>query len=382
MAKNTNINDEEVLPYEPEFQIGVDDVFGTTHRQNVEQKSGRGNSRKTISNLFSGFNHRMAPLYVPKNLDSTGYTFFTRPDLNLNEENVLNSRRIREMLRGGYNSQVASIIAMLDPLSNITALSKSSIKLGSALNSKVEFDNRQAFIPLLTNTLVSLTGFPDSTLDVYTSEEGIKREQWSMVDSTYQINYGFSLNASFRNIEGDPITTLFTIWLEYMAGVRDGTFIPRARSIIQREIDYQTRIYRLIMDPTRKYVRKIGIVNAAFPVNDSLGAIMNVSANTPFINANDQLDIQFQANIAQYMDPILIQEFNDVVSTFNPNMLPVDDDTSVFVPYGHDDMVKLSNNEIGIFNYYGYPHIDINTYELSWYVDSDKYDEVMEQLNG
>ena len=111
MAKNTNINDEEVLPYEPEFQIGVDDVFGTTHRQNVEQKSGRGNSRKTISNLFSGFNHRMAPLYVPKNLDSTGYTFFTRPDLNLNEENVLNSRRIREMFPGSkYHCDARSIV--------------------------------------------------------------------------------------------------------------------------------------------------------------------------------------------------------------------------------------------------------------------------------
>ncbi len=379
MSTNNTEKNSEVLPYSTDIEIGKDDVAYKAGRERIQQKSGRGDSARTISNIFMGYNHRMAPLYVPKNQDSVGYTFFTRPDLNLNEANVNASRRIREMLRGGYGSQVAAIIAMLDPLNEMTALTKSSIALGSALKSGIGFDNKQAFIPLLSSTLVSLSGFPDSTLDVYTSEEGLKREQWSMVDSTYQINYAFSLSASFRNIEGDPITTLFAIWLEYMAGVKDGTFIPRYRNLVQREIDYQTRIYRIITDPTRKWVRKIGIANACFPLNDSLGAIMNVPGNAPFVTNNDQLDIQFQCNIAQYLDPILIQEFNDVVSMFNPGMYPLDEDDTVFVPKD-GDLVRLSDAELPYFNYYGYPHIDQNTYEISWHVSSDDYERIMNKV--
>lgn len=381
MSKNVTPNDEE-LPYKQDIQVGVDDKAGKSSRQKVEQRSSRGDSHKTIANLFSGFNHRMAPLYAPKNLDTMGMTFFTRPDLNLTEANLRVSRRLSEMMRGGYGSQAAAIVAMLDPVNALMSKDRSHVKLGSATRDALNYDNRQAFMPVLSNLLLSLTGFPDNTLDTYTSEEGIKREQWSMVDSTYQINYAYSLNASFRNIEGDPISTIFTMWLEYMAGVKDGTFVPRARNIIQNEIDYQTRIYRLIMDPSRRFVRKIGIANAAFPVNDGLGAIMNMAVNTPFITNNDQIDIQFQCIGAQYMDPILIQEFNDVVAMFNPDMLPYDPDSSDYLPKGKDDLMRLNNNDVGIFNYFGYPHIDNRTYELSWYVPSDLYDAVMGELNG
>lgn len=106
---------------------------------------------------------------------------------------------------------------------------------------------------------------------------------------------------------------------------------------------------------------------------------MNVPGNSPFVTNNDQLDIQFQCNVAQYLDPILIQEFNDVVAMFNPGMFPSDEDSTIFIPTD-TDLVRLSDSELPLFNYYGYPHIDPNTYEISWHVDGADYEKVMNKV--
>ena len=330
-------------------------------------ESSRGDTRSSTTNILSGFNHRMAPLITAPNRDRVGYTFFTRPDFNFSEQNINASRRLSEIMRGGLASQAVAIMAMLDPMNPLFNLNVSSKKLGCRLHPKIGFDNRQAFIPMLSNLLISLTGFPDSTLDVYVSDEGIMREQWAMVDSTYQQNGAYSLNASFRNIDGDPITTYLTLYAEYMSGVRLGTFIPRASNMIRRRIDYQSRIYRFIMDPTNQYIRKYGIANAVFPVNDAMGAAMNVNQGPTYGTDLDVISVQYQAVGAYYMDPIILEEFNRVVEMFNPDMIPVSYDTSVYMPKG-EDLVKLKRDEIRFFNYYGYPHINTNTYELEWWI--------------
>jgi hypothetical protein len=44
------------------------------------------------------------------------------------------------------------------------------------------------------------------------------------------------------------------------------------------------------------------------------------------------------------------------------------------------DLVRLSDSELPLFNYYGYPHIDPNTYEISWHVDGADYEKVMNKV--
>ena len=374
-----NKTQPEDLPYtlDPDSNSTV---ANTKNARTIEQQSGRGSSRSSLSNLFTGFNLRMAPLYAPKNTDSVGYTFFTRPDLNFNKQNLNNSRKLIEVLRAGRSSQSAAIIGMLDPENEIMALDPAHCKLGSPFHSKVQFDNRMAFIPLLSNLLVSLTGFPDSTLDVWSSDEGLVREQVSYVDSILEINNRYSLSASFRNIEGDPITTFLNFYLDYISGVRRGWYQPRTANILQRRVDYQMRVYRFIMDPTRRYIRKYGIANAVFPVNDTMGAVMNINGNSPLVSDNDQINVQFEAIGAYYNDPIILQEFNDTVAMFNTDMLPLYDSGTSFVPRGKDSMMLIDRSEIALFNYRGFPHIDTNSYEISWYVYTDEYKEVMKGI--
>ena len=372
--------DKIVLPYE----LDPDDRSirqASQRTRAVEKKSGRGSSRDTLTNIFTGFNHRMAPLYVPKNVDNTGFTFFTRPDCNFSLDNMISSRKMQEATRAGRGSQAAAIIAMLDPLNEWLLLDKKNPRLGAPLAREVQFDNKCAFIPMLSNLITSLTGFPDSTLDVWTSEEGLIREQVAYVDSIYEVNNAYTLSAQFRNIDGDPITTYLNFLVDYMSGVRKGTYIPRAENMYQRVVDYQSRVYRLVMDPTKRYVRKFGIANALFPITDAMGASMNISGNNPLVTDTDQVSVQFYAIGAYYNDPIIIQEFNDVVATFNPDMFPEDENSSYFIPSGKDFMRKLTREEIGIFNYRGYPRINPNTYELDWWIYGDQYETIMAEVN-
>ena len=372
--------DKIVLPYE----LDPDDRSirqASQRTRAVEKKSGRGSSRDTLTNIFTGFNHRMAPLYVPKNVDNTGFTFFTRPDCNFSLDNMISSRKMQEATRAGRGSQAAAIIAMLDPLNEWLLLDKKNPRLGAPLAREVQFDNKCAFIPMLSNLITSLTGFPDSTLDVWTSEEGLIREQVAYVDSIYEVNNAYTLSAQFRNIDGDPITTYLNFLVDYMSGVRKGTYIPRAENMYQRVVDYQSRVYRLVMDPTKRYVRKFGIANALFPITDAMGAAMNISGNNPLVTDTDQVSVQFYAIGAYYNDPIIIQEFNDVVATFNPDMFPEDENSSEFIPYGKHFMRKLTREEIGIFNYRGYPRINPNTYELDWWIYGDQYETILAEVN-
>lgn len=356
-----------------------DDIKNNTTRRSIETAYGRGDSNRALTNAYMGFNHRMSPNRLAKNLETPGLTLFTRPDLNLDEEQMAKSPRLNRLMQNPLTSDAYGIIAALDPESPLT-LRKGVEGLGAPLKDGIPFDNRQAFIPFLSNTLISLSGWPDNALDVYTSEEGIVREQWSMVDSNYEINSTYSLSATFRNVEGDPITTMFSTWLEWMAGSYDGTFIPKERNIIQREIEYETRIYRLVLDPTMRFVTKIGACFAAFPLNDNVGAAINFNAQD-FINSEgDNININFHAMGARYQDPELVEDFNYVVGMFNPDMLPLNPDDSEFIPRGKDYMRMLNRQEIIIFNFYGYPRINPVTMELQWWVYQDDYDTVMDQI--
>lgn len=347
----------------------------------VETKSGRGNSRSSLYNVFTGFNHRMAPLYVPKNIENVGFTFITRPDCNFNAMNMAATRKLKKVKEGGRSSQSAAVIGMLDPLNEWLSLNPKNPKLGLPFNQDVMFDNKNAFMPILSNLLLTLTGFPDSTLDVWTSGEGLVREQVTYADSIYEVNNAFPISATFRNIDGDPLTTYLNFMVDYISGVRRGWYVPRPDNIFSRTVDYQSRVYRFIMDPTKRYVRKYGIINAMFPITDAMGASMNVNNADPIITDNDTINVQFAANGAYYNDPIIIQEFNDVVATFNPDMLPEDEQSPEFLPYGKDFMRRLTRDEIGLFNYRGYPRIDPNTYEMTWWIYAEQYETIMSEVN-
>lgn len=352
--------------------------------ETVSLQSTLGDQSKTISNAFLGHNIHGGISPIPENRDNQGLTFFTRPRLNLSYDNAAVSRILLPIVEAPMDSLQRALRVYLDPVSERGGSTDSHFRggytgsIGGGKYGKrirVEtitspmVDPRSPFIPLLSNTLLSLSGWPDETLDTYTSEPGIGKESYSIAD-TYIRNFEtFDLTATFRNIQGDPVTALLRIWMEYMGRVMEGSMTPWPDSLMESEIDYQTRIFRIVLDPTRKQVQKIGSAMAGFPTANPLGASFNYNQERPYAEDNTQITMPIRCVGCEYNDPILITEFNDISFMFNASL-----EASV-LDGGRTpgmDYIKISAADYSLFKSRAYPVIDELTWELTWWTSKEQ----------
>lgn len=338
----------------------IDDYLNVI-RRNV----GQANLNKQASDTFFGLNITQRNASLPPNTENHGYVFFTRPLMNMSYDNLVVDRVLSSLLASDVESVQRKIRAYFDPRHPSPDWSNFEAK---------GVDNKQAFIPLLTNNIISLSGWPDFTLNTRTDPPGLYREAYSYVDD---IPYNYETNdvvATFRNLTGDPITYMMLMWGWYMALAYEGRIMPYPDLLALNEIDYHTRIYRLVMDRTRTYVSRIAACGAAYPITAPVGNIFNFEGDgsqSPFSNVDDQVSINFRYMGFTYYDNLLVYEFNTTVEEFNRDMS--DDNRS-------RNMVKLQNYEKNYFQRYAYARINEHTLELEWWVDKAYYEHHMEAV--
>lgn len=337
---------------------------------------GKGLPNEILTNALSGFNHRIVTQQLPVHRQIEGYAFITRPDINLSLDNIANSRFFSDLAAAPIGSVEYATLAALDaecPLTNPEA------RYGTPCYSQVPFDNLQAFVPIMSNTVKELSGFPDQTLDVWMSEEGAFREQYGMVDSVYEVNNAFTLNATFANTVGEATMLYIRGIMEWASGVRRGIFKPKTYNQVARRIDYQSRIYIFKFDPLGKRIINWGAAMVAWPMNDNEGSLLNHSTTNPVQDITKELNIQFQCIGARYRDTLLFESFNEVVSYFNPDLVPSSGGGGstftydTYVPMGANGLVEVPQDEMHLFNWRGYPIIDVDTRAFRWYVPIDEY---------
>lgn len=310
----------------------------------LSRERGFGRMFGTMTDLYRGIDHRHAGTAAQKNTDHQGLVLFTRPQLNLSYNNVVADRSLTPLLDENPRSMWRALRAMLDPKGNYA----------SDL-----FDNRQAFITVMSNTLDTLSGFPDVTVNTYTSTEGMRKEAYSIVDDVAEINGTYDITANFANVEGDPISMLLHAWVRYAGYVYSGEMVPYPEFVAENRVDYQTRIWRIILDVNKRFVKRIVCANAAFPMASPMGAGSNYDRSQPYIQDNEQISMPFRCMGAEYNDPILYHEFNDTVQFFNPGMR--DDRRGA-------TYIKLKPSQQNEFGFWGYPRINLETLELEWWV--------------
>ncbi len=332
------------------LNTSLNDVFKSTPLGDVDS---------AIGTTFYGINHRQTPNPVPINKDGFGLTFFTRPQMNLTTANVRAERSFISLLTNDPESIQRIIRCYLDPRLNY----ESNGSFGSTL-----IDHTGAFIPILTNHLMSCSGWPDPVLETFSSKPGAYKEVFGFADSSLDIFSAFDLTCTFRNMTGDPITSIFFAWLKYQASVFKGIMIPYPDFLVKNEIDYNTRIYRLVLDKNKRFVQKIACTGAAHPISAPIGAAFNFEAGKPINQANDQIQINMRCYGVRYDDDIIAHDFNKVVGIFNPSMRE---------EYYSSVMQQVPVEALSIFNSRGYPRINLDTYELQWYVGKDDYSRVM-----
>lgn len=344
---------ESIVPY------SLDDYF---------KSSSIGPLDKAIGNNLYGLNHMQTPGAVPSNKDVYGLTFFVRPQLNLQADNIRNYRKLSHLLNQVETSVQRYVRCMLDPrlIHGYTFNNHTIPTIRCPL-----VDNANSFIPVLTNNLVSISGWPDLAVPTFTSDPGLYREQYSQVDGIVNNYESYQLTATFRNTKGDPILYMFYVWLHYMSCVFEGRMSPYIDMITENEIDYMTRIYRITLDQQKKTVTKIIACGAAFPLSDPIGSFGDFNIEHPYNDQNKEIPIRFQCLGFECFDDILVKEFNDSIQIFNGGMRDG-------VREGR--MFKLEKDITHLFKYKAYPRIEPNTYELEWWVDSFVYNNVSKEF--
>ena len=332
--------------------------------------SGLGPLDSAVTANFWGTRRAGSTALLPAAKESSGLTFFTKPRLNLSDQNIL--ANILSLLANDNPRSIARAIrAFLDPYTGGTPVAPTATTL-KGLNPTIYksdlVDPLNPFITILGNNVLSSSGYPDTDLNQYTSPEGVAHEQWGMIDDVSTLYGKYDLNFTFKNMYGDPIGTMLYLWLFYMSSVYTGDINPWVDSIIDNEIDYQTRIYRFVLDPTRTRVLKMFCTGASFPTATNTGASFNQSENKPFVDDSNTQSISFACFGAVYYDPRIIVWFNRTVQQFNPNMVDGKrENTYIRIPFSK--YTTMDNM--------GYPRIDPETMDMEWWLPPQIYRELL-----
>lgn len=331
-----------------------------------------GSLERAIGINLRGIDQMQAPGAVPINKDMPGFTFFTRPQLNMQIDNLRNVRQFASLLSSRPESMQSYIRCMLDPRLMVGVRFRGpSGPYPAGIHYCPFVDNRNAFIAPLTNNLVSMSGWPSISVPINTSAPGLYNESQTMVDGRVLNAEAFDITANFRNTRGDSILYLFYTWALYMSMVFEGKLVPYLDFISENELDYNTRIYRIVTDYTKRRVTKIACTLASIPVGVPTGDAFDIPGDKPYIEANREISMRFACNGVRYFDDLVAKEFNEVVCIFNPDM---EDDVR------RNLMYKVPYKSYSLFKGLCYPRINLDTAELEWWTSNETASRVSQRF--
>lgn len=358
-----------------------------------------GSISRAIGNSLYGINLRGTPPPLPMSKNHYGYVFFTRPQLNFSIYNISNFTPFYSLLTNNRISIPRYVRLMLDPRLAQLGFNKENagldIKTGSEPGLTCPFVNpTSAFIPIMTNTITTMSGWPDLTIPIYTSAAGAYNEEFTAVDGATNNFEAFDIDATFQNVKGDILIYMMYFWMKYSSLVFEGILNPYLDFILENEIDYNTRIYRLVLDNTKRYVTYIACTGASFPVNVPSGNLFDFNRDSPLNTKNQDLSFRFRSNGFLAFEDIIKYEFNEVTTIFNPsfkkllqddldyNGFQTERDDPEFV-YVNNGLVKIPPNLGAVLQnsgnprlsslynritYRATPWINLYTNELEWWV--------------
>lgn len=316
-----------------------------------------GNLSKAYGNAMFGLNRHDIQDTRESPKDHVGFTFFTRPMLNLQLNNIKNDRLLYKYMTTKHNTVEAYCRSMLDRL----LVNTESLHCPMA-------DNLSAFIPILSANLLTLSGFIDVSIDSYVSPAGSRKQQYNILDGTDELNESIDLTATFKNTYEDAVVTLFNLWTRYMVSAKEGILSPHVGFLARRLVDSHSRIFRLVMTEDKRYVKRIAATGPIYPDVNSVGKYFDVNEGRAYSEETRTHSIKFKCMGVEYNDPILVREFNSTVGFFNPMMRAVNkgkDPASV-------GLMKLNPMGETTIQFKGYPRINESSNELEWYVEIRK----------
>jgi len=316
--------------------------------ETIGMLSVEGNPEQALVNILYGLSPYHTTVLPQLNDDDKTYVFFTRPDMNLSGTNAKRDRKTVGILKDS-NSVHKYTRLLLDQYANMSEQSN-------------VLDKHNPFMPIFSNTLETLSGFPDIVMESWLSKTGIRKDQFGYADGYDRIHYSFELDATFTNVIDEPVAHIVSTWMRYMSNVRSGIFLPHRHNYLARRIDYQTAIWVIVTNKNKR-IKKIA-KTIGYPIADPQGRFFNYSRTESKISTGSKLNTRFKCFGVDYNDPILLVEFNAIMMAAHPKIRDM-------VIKGGKEMVEVPDKFKSLFNYRSYPFIDLRYNTLETIVDTD-----------
>ena len=230
------------------------------------------------------------------------------------------------------------------------------------------FNSESAFNIPLGNALIGLTGWPDPTLDVETSNGGYFSEDQTIVRGSDWGRRTYDFTLTFRDFQGGFVMGMLYYWLRQMGLLAQGATTPYTEYIDQWRLCYTCSIYRFVLDPTKRFIYKWAKATGCFPYSIPLGDTFNYGVGDEYIPTSREFSVQFKVNHISYMDPIILEQFvtlssryagSDIIEAANGQALSADNQ---IVPFGAQ------------YNFIGQPSINLSDGNLKflWIANKDE----------
>lgn len=339
---------------------------------------GRGPSGNSLQNFLARLD-RYGNAIVPMNTMNYGYTFITRPRLNMTRANLVQNAVLNTLDTFEPNSVAFMIRALLD-----TRLSKgeelfrgAEIEGGgtSITHEVVDFtdsvrrsglvDVHNPFFTPLCNGLKGLSGFPDFTIETETTEGDFHSNDFTFAKGSDMMSRSQEFSLEFRDVNGSIILSCIYFWLIYIALQCKGTVVAYPDDIYEQRLNYTVSIYRFITDPSRRYILWWAKATGCFPKSAPVGALFNINQGEVTISSAGNFSIPFAVNNVEVNDPGILLDFNRLMRTYCPS---IEDWPSI-----DQDAVRPDPG----LNYIGLPYVaasnpdDFPGMILDWRTDSE-----------
>lgn len=319
-----------------------------------------GSLDKALSNNIRGFNALQSNSVLPPSQDHQGYLFLTRPQLNMQKENLRNYAPMYALLNDDPNSDGMAIRSLLDPrigAGYTFPVANGRTRTIPPLPCNI-IDNENAFIPFVTNNVISSTGWSDKTLPMGSTDAGLYGQKYIFVDGISRSFEDWDLTINLQNVKGDLAVAMFSYWIDYASLIKEGKLSPYFDYIINNRADFHTRAYRLVMDKNKEFVTKILACGAGVPTSSPYGMFGDFDRSIPFSEQTKELSFRFRCMGQFHNDPRLIDSFNRVVCAFNPSM---------WDNFREDNMVRVPRHYLSRFQSRIYPRINPDSLRLEWW---------------
>ncbi len=292
--------------------------------------SGYGGYTNILQNFLTKID-RYNTAVVPTNSMHRGFTFITRPRLNLTGANLHQHPLLTTLHNSNERSVSFMIRALLDTrLSRGTPLAlDGAITPDQTVTDEVsEFATAAAISPLfdpsnpffvpLMNGLVGISGFPDFVIEPETSQGDFHGGDMTYAKGSDFMNRSQELSLEFRDVGGSIILSCFYYWCMYIALQAKGEVMAYPDDIYERRLNYTVSIYRFITDLTGSQVLWWAKATGCFPRSAPVGALFNISQGEVDIASARNFTIPFTVNDVKVNDAGTLFDFNQLVERYQP----------------------------------------------------------------